>query len=901
MSTAAAPADAPSTVSPTGHAPERGAHVGEADGVRRRVLVVEDEALIALDLERRLRRMGYDVVGIADCYEQAIELVQQHQPHLVLMDVFLIGPRDGIDAARAICARSDVPIVFVTANADGETVRRAAEVSPYGYLLKPFDDRTLAITVSVALKRHASETNERLLGAALRAASIGVVLVDVRGAAPRISFANESFLAMVGRALDEVMGQRPCFLSVDPADAVARRLVEGVEGRVAADGVLRTRHADGSVRWSSVSVSPVPTRTGDVSHMLVVHKDITEQRVAEAALSETQRLETVGHMTAGMAHDFNNVLSAIVAFAEFAHDDADEATRRNDIDEILHAAGRGATLTRKLLDFAHRHDAQPLGVADLAQVVTESLGMVDRLAGPRVRVASQIAPGPLAVALDATAIVQVLLNLVSNARDAMPAGGNLSIVVRGPEADASSRMASLAVTDSGTGIDAQTLARVFEPLFTTKPRGRGTGLGLSTSHMLVHRAGGSITVRSEVGRGTTFFVNVPLDTSTAAPVAASPSTAAPVAGGARCLLVEDEAALRQAYARALRATGFDVIEAASLSAARVALDAHGAALRLVVTDMMLFGESGVDVITHARAAAPNAACLAITGYFEGVSAHLDEGVDVLRKPFSARALADRAIYALQHRPKPSRAPSAAAVDARPLILVVDDSESSRALTCRYLAAVPARVEALPDGAAALSFLARERAALVLLDIDMPGIDGYETARRIRAERGPSAPPLVALTAFTGAAEARRCYEAGCDAYLAKPVRRDQLIEVVSSHLAELAAPSAADTEALDAGPDLSPIEADVACLVPPFLAACAADLVLLRDDVSAGDWSRVAVAGLNLKGVGASYGFPKISRIGVRLSACARRGDGPGATQSLDALESFLARVGAEPTMPILS
>jgi len=321
----------------------------------------------------------------------------------------------------------------------------------------------------------------------------------------------------------------------------------------------------------------------------------------------------------------------------------------------------------------------------------------------------------------------------------------------------------------------------------------------------------------------------------------------------------------------------------------------------VVTDMMLFGESGADVIAHARAAAPNAACLAITGYFEGVSAHLDDSVEVLRKPFPARSLAERAIYALLHRPTPSRAPPAAPVDARPLILVVDDSESSRTLTCRYLSNVPARLEALSDGASALARLARERAALVLLDMGMPGIDGYETARRIRAERGADAPTVVALTAFTGVDEARRCYVAGCDAYLAKPVCRDQLVDLVSGHLAQLANPTVDDAEALDAGPDLVPIDADVAGLVPSFLAECAADAAALRARVAAGEWSHLVVVGRNLKGVGASYGFPKISRIGERLGACARRGDGPGAAQSLDALEAFLARVGAEPAMPLRS
>ena len=619
-----------------------------------RLLLVEDEAFIALDLERRLARMGFNVVGVADNSQDAMALFLDTEPDLVLMDVCILGPVDGVETARAIARISDVPVVFLTAYADDETLRRTTEVSPYGYVIKPFDERTLLATLTVAQQRHAVDTQARLLGAAVESATIGISLVDVRGPSARVIFVNRAFVELSRRTRDELVGMPPYLVAADDDGEVERRLLGAIARRRRDDGVIRGRRYDGTTFWASVTVSPVPSRFGHVEHVLVFHKDITAQREAEARLVDALRLETIGRMTAGIAHDFNNVLGAIVAFAEFARE-GDPESARADLEEILHAAHRGAMFTRKLLDYSRSHDGASAGSADLARVVAESQPMVSRIAGPRVRLDVHVGDGsPVAVGIDAASLERVLLNLVSNARDALPDGGLVRVRVSRPSEASGSleaeSYARLEVIDDGEGIDEQTRARVFEPLFTTKPRGRGTGLGLSTVRTLVERAGGRITLESEVGRGTAVTVDLPLTSRTVD----APTTTAIVgegnAGGALCLLVEDDAALRRACARSLTDVGFRVVDVATCEGACRELDARLAEVRLLVCDMVLEGESGLTVLERARAVAPDAGRLIVTGYFDDDLDARVAGDPILWKPFTMGALTARALAMLPDRP-----------------------------------------------------------------------------------------------------------------------------------------------------------------------------------------------------------------------------------------------------------
>ena len=631
------------------------AEVGTA-GREGRVIIVEDEAVICLDLTRRLRRLGYDVIGVADCHDDALALVAAQRPDLVLMDISLRGDVDGIETARDIGRLCDVPVVFMSAFVEPHTVRRASAVSPYGYVVKPFNEGVLSVTLTLALQRHAGDQRTRTLGAAVESASVGIALIDAHTGL--VTFVNSALVTLSALSFEAWIGRPPSLLGADEADEGAVRLRHAIRTRAAADVTLPGRRADGAPLWASVGLSIVPTRAGVAGHLLLFFKDITAQRAAESALADAQRIETIGRMTAGIAHDFNNVLGAIVAFAEFVRDGHDETARHADADEILHAARRGAMLTRKLLDYSRTFEGAT-GCADLGDVVDDTRVMVERLAGPRVRVELHREPGPTPVNLDATSIEQVLLNLVANARDAMPGGGRVTVrVERTPGPDGAVR-ARLSVSDTGTGIDAQTLKRIFDPLFTTKPRGRGTGLGLSTSRMLVERGGGAITVQTAPSEGTTFAVELPMSAMVVAPDEPLDVAASGDAAGACCLIVEDEPALRSACLRALSDAGFLAVAVSSVEAAQRELDARGAAVRVVVCDMVLDGEHGSSLLAYAREAVPGARALVVTGYTDEDAFPLGDGYELLRKPFTMNALVRRALDLLGHSARPRRSEPAA--------------------------------------------------------------------------------------------------------------------------------------------------------------------------------------------------------------------------------------------------
>jgi PAS domain S-box-containing protein len=617
-------------------------------------LIVEDEALIALDLERRVTRMGFEVVGTADNCAEAVEFFGATRPDLVLMDIFIRGPADGIQTARELGKVSDVPVIFITAFADSDTVGRAADVSPYGYLLKPFDDNTLAATVRVALERHAADTRLRLLSAAVESAEVGIELIALRGAERETVFVNEAFAALHGAPRASWLGKAPALLSRSDTHEGLQRLQDGLRGASPATATVLLPRPDGEARYDAVSLSQVPDRAGNTTHLLALHADVTRQRSAELALEVSQRMELMGRLTAAIAHDFNNVLGAIVAFAELARDGVGNDTAREDLDEILGAARSGAALTRKLLDFPRGNEGDPTITADLAQVLPQFRAVLDRVAGPRVNVAVELAPEALSVTIDAHSLEQVLLNLVTNARDAMPQGGHVSLKASRPttatERFAPGAYVRIEVADNGQGMSEEVRLRSFEPLFTTKPRGKGTGLGLATCKMLIERSGGVIDLQSTVGVGTTFFIDLPAAAAGDADTVTRPATASAIADradGALCILVDDEAPLRRACARALTDVGFQVIEAIDGEQAIREIDARAANVKLVVSDVLLPGISGEEVASHAKHAVPGIATILISGYVDGKRETAIAPEDILWKPFPLGLLARRALDALK--------------------------------------------------------------------------------------------------------------------------------------------------------------------------------------------------------------------------------------------------------------
>jgi PAS domain S-box-containing protein len=417
--------------------------------------------------------------------------------------------------------------------------------------------------------------------------------------------------------------------------------------------IYRILRPDGSLRWIHDRAFPIFNDAGKVYRLVGTAEDITDKRRLEEQLRQAQKMEAIGQLAGGVAHDFNNILAVIQMQAGIMRLDHDLSPEHKDYAvEIEKAAQRGANLTRQLLLFSRRQVMQ-LGDVDLNEIVTNITKMLQRILGENIRLQFKLAPGPLLIHADAGMMDQVLMNLVVNGRDAMPKGGQLVIETSGAEFDQdviakSSQVrpgsfVCLSVTDTGSGIPPEVLPRIFDPFFTTKHPGKGTGLGLATVFGIVQQHKGWIDVYSEIGHGTTMRVYLPR--LTAAKEKAAPSSAAgPVRGGNETiLLVEDERALRQSAQSALSRLGYRVLEAGDADEAQKLWQRHREEIQLLITDLIMPGErTGKELASCLLKQNPKLQVLFVSGYSAEVASDdpfLSEGVNFLTKPFPALKLA----------------------------------------------------------------------------------------------------------------------------------------------------------------------------------------------------------------------------------------------------------------------
>ena len=384
--------------------------------------------------------------------------------------------------------------------------------------------------------------------------------------------------------------------------------------------------------------------------LYAVARDVTDMMLLEQQLAHAQKMDAVGRLAGGIAHDFNNMLSVIIGVSESALGElhVDDPLRR-DFDDILAAGTRSAALTRQLLAFGRRQLLQPK-VTNLNTLNRDTERVLGRMLGEDVELTLLLADDVADVKIDAGQFDQVLVNLVVNARDAMPDGGQLTIETANVTFDEEyarlhvgaqpGQYVMLAVSDTGVGMDEATRARIFEPFFTTKSAGRGTGLGLATVFGIVSQSGGHIWVYSEPGHGTTFKVYVPATQESALPVAhAAPERH--VGGHERILLVEDEAMVRLFIKRVLERGGYDVVEAANAGEALLLFESKEAPIDLLLTDVVMPRMSGRQLAERLCAADPSLRVLYMSGYTENAIVHhgvLGDGIDFVPKPVTAGTL-----------------------------------------------------------------------------------------------------------------------------------------------------------------------------------------------------------------------------------------------------------------------
>ncbi|MGO9012616.1 MAG: response regulator [Bryobacteraceae bacterium] len=631
-----------------------------AQGAKKQILVVEDEGLIADDIQRRLERLGYAVPAIASSGEEALRFARSTAFDLVVMDIRLQGEMDGIATAQILKDELQTPVVYLTAHADPDTVSRATTTEPLGYILKPISDLNLRSTVQIALYRHEMEqrvrASEAWLSTTLRSVGEGIVATDEAG---EIVFLNAVAEQLTGWTADEAMG-RPLM------DVL--RLNEESTGGAAENPILDERRGlfpnerrsyllaskTGEITPVEISCSENRSEEDTLGSILVL-QDLRARREMESRLIQSQRMEAIANMAGGLAHDFNNLLMVILGYAEELETELQNDADRERAAEIKQAATMAGSISKQLLTLSRR-DLVSAEVLDVNGVIGEMQPLIARSLGTGCSLKLELGSFAGLVRGDRNRLKQVFLNLALNARDAMPKGGEMRIASSLIDIGAASpkwrgyrpgRYVQIQVTDSGQGMAAATLARIFEPFFTTKRSGSGTGLGLAMVHAIILQSKGYITASSEMGKGTSFEILLP---SAGMPQQAGDSreTAATSEPAPTVLLVDDEDGVRRLMHKCLKREGYRLLQARDAEEAEEIAAACTGPIHVLVTDVVMPGMSGLQLAERLKPRRPEMKTLFVSGY-----GHEEFGtsglpqMDLLAKPFRGPELARRVRTLLQ--------------------------------------------------------------------------------------------------------------------------------------------------------------------------------------------------------------------------------------------------------------
>lgn len=474
---------------------------------------------------------------------------------------------------------------------------------------------------------------------------------------------NDTLARALGLPKAEILGKSilPLY-SADCRDA-AERWLRAVPPGGSADGAeAYLNRAGGGTLIVSAGASRLAGAEGNRGRerLRVVFRDVTTERHLESQLAQAQKLEAIGRLSSGVAHDFNNILSVITGATALLSDLlAAHSLESEDVQLIEQAVARGASLTSDLLAFSRRQVGRPVST-DVCHVIVEAQRMIERLVGEHIRVGSDLPGAAVNVMIDASQMSQVLINLAINARDAMTHGGRLQMAVSTVSELAldaelldlpSGSYAKVSVSDTGAGMSEEVRARAFDPFFTTKAPGKGTGLGLSVCYGIIRQAGGRIVLFSEPGRGTTVEMYLPLAACSAVPRPLS-STHPPSGGRETILVVEDDAAVRMVTRRVLERAGYQVLVAADGVEALGVVEHLEGELGAVVTDVTMPGMGGFELGAELRRRRPRTRLLYLSGYVENLAAirgPIEPCSDFLGKPFTASSLLGRLRRLLDQR------------------------------------------------------------------------------------------------------------------------------------------------------------------------------------------------------------------------------------------------------------
>ena len=601
------------------------------------ILIVDDDLRFTRVVRRQLERAGHLAVSLGSGQE-ALEWLGEKHADLLLLDFRL----EDMTADELVSAleKQQLQTDFIVITAFGDE-RLAVEMMKKGardYLMKDSSLlELLPVVVAQALERARQERRLAETEASLRRLELAVshardgVAILTAGETPEIVYTNPAFHQLTGHRSSELSGGLERLHGKEgPLDELRAQFAAGesFRGRLP----MATEHKEVLL---DTQLTPIRDTSGALTHFIAVQRDITHQALLEERIQNAQKMEAIGQLAGGVAHDFNNILTVILGHIGLMRRNPEMPRRFYDaLDLVEQSTLHGSQLTAHLLAFSRKQVLHPT-LVDLNTLVERTDRMLSRVLGEGIILCAQTAPEPMNILADAGEIQRALINLAVNARDAMVDGGTLTIsttLSSLPGESDSEPYVRLIIEDTGAGMSEEVRARIFEPFYTTKPQGKGTGLGLSTVYGIVQQSRGLIQVESTPGLGTRFLIYIPQ--------AHSRSNARPTADSVGTIMIaEDDDMVRQLVRLSLEEAGYHLQENSSGSAALEQLLSHSEQPDLLITDVRMPGMSGTELAQRARDAFPGLPILLISGYTGTEHSTLE--FELLPKPFTANALLER--------------------------------------------------------------------------------------------------------------------------------------------------------------------------------------------------------------------------------------------------------------------
>jgi two-component system, cell cycle sensor histidine kinase and response regulator CckA len=520
---------------------------------------------------------------------------------------------------------SSFPIEFIST-----PIREEGEVAGAVVIFKDTTERNLV------------EEQLLKLSQAVIQSPVSIMITDTSG---NVEFVNPKFTEVSGYQPSEIIGKTPRLLkSGNAPEELYENLLSTISSGQVWSGEIHNRHKNGETCWEHATISPISNSAGVICHYMAFMENMTERKKLEEQLRQAQKMEAIGQLAGGIAHDFNNILTVVLGFGQLLQSSLPEDDpKRGHMDQILDAADRATHLTRSLLAFSRKQVMllQQVELNDLARRLSKFLV---RIIGEDIALKTGFSDEPLPVLADSGQIEQVLMNLATNARDAMPAGGELQIKIAPAQLGKEFHQqhgygepgsyALITMSDTGSGMDAETQQKIFEPFFTTKPPGRGTGLGLSIVYGIVKQHGGYVTVASQRGFGTTFNIYLPLKSQRQQDCAKAPSLA-PRGGSETVLVVEDDPAVRRLIESLLKRYGYTVILAENGDAAIDIFQSKWQDIDLALLDVIMPKMNGRELCELLRKTSPRLKVLFLSGYTSDIIEDKGiavDGIDIIMKP-----------------------------------------------------------------------------------------------------------------------------------------------------------------------------------------------------------------------------------------------------------------------------